>query len=184
MTGHGGDQFFKFQDEEEITANDFATLMDEMHVRNKYSKVLFITDTCQAFTLVDKTTSPNVYTVASSLRDESAYAHHVDPELGLAVIERYTHAMVEYYYNYTTSKSSIHDVLVKPFLNGQAPKLVNKALGATIGVKDDLGVNNVTLHDILMSEFFGPPLYDKFVQIQSYPRKQHLLVATIYYCYY
>jgi GPI-anchor transamidase subunit K len=154
MTGHGGDQFFKFQDEEEITADDFANLMTAMYHRKRYGKLLFLTDTCQAFTLADKTTSPNVYTVASSLREESAYAHHSDPDLGLAVIERYTHSMIEYYYNFTTVASSVHDVLVEPFLNGAAPRLTNKALGANIGVKEDLG--DQKLSEILMSDFFGP----------------------------
>jgi GPI-anchor transamidase subunit K len=154
MTGHGGDQFFKFQDEEEITADDFANLMTAMYHRKRYGKLLFLTDTCQAFTLADKTTSPNVYTVASSLREESAYAHHSDPDLGLAVIERYTHSMIEYYYNFTTATSSVHNVLVEPFLNGAAPRLTNKALGANIGVKEDLG--DKKLSEIRMSDFFGP----------------------------
>ena len=174
MTGHGGDQFFKFQDEEEITSYDFANLMHEMYLRKLYNKVLFVTDTCQAFTLVDRvttTTSPNVFTVASSLKDQSAYAHHVDYNLGLAVIERYTHGIVEYYYNYTTSTSTVYDVLVKPFAskelggNGIGEKLIMKALGATIGVKDDLGSNGVTLKNLLMSDFFGPPLHDKQQQM-------------------
>ena len=44
MTGHGGDQFFKFQDEEEITSSDFSTLMEEMYKRKLYNKILFITE--------------------------------------------------------------------------------------------------------------------------------------------
>ena len=133
---------------------DFANLMNEMRQRQRYKKVLFLTDTCQAFTLADKVTSPNVYTVASSLRDESAYAHHTDADLGLAVIERYTHSMVEYYYNRTSSASSVHDVLVQPFLSGSAPRLTNKGLGANIGVKEDL--SDTKLSAIPMSDFFGP----------------------------
>ena len=183
MTGHGGDQFFKFQDEEEITSYDFANVVNEMYLRGKYKKLLFITDTCQAFTLVDRVTSPNVFTVASSLRDESAYAHHVDHNLGLAVIERYTHGIVEYYYNHTNSKSTVYDVLVKPFAskelggNGIGEKLIKKALGATIGVKDDLGSNGGTLKNLLMSDFFGPPLHDT-QQMSKKKKEQNQKTST------
>ena len=95
-TGHGGDQFFKFQDVEEITATDINRLFQEMYRANKYHEILFIADTCQAFTLGDEITAPNVFMIGSSLRKENSYAHHSDPELGLSVIERYTHKVMEF----------------------------------------------------------------------------------------
>ena len=97
VTGHGGDQFFKFQDEEEMTAQDIANLMDELAARKKFRKALFIADTCQAFTLFDKVKTPNVYALGTSLRGENAYAHHSDVELGISVIERWTHGFSTQY---------------------------------------------------------------------------------------
>jgi phosphatidylinositol glycan class K len=69
-------QFFKFQDEEELTAQDIANVLDRMNQQKKYGQLLFIADTCQAFTLFDKVTAPNILALGTSLRGENAYAHH------------------------------------------------------------------------------------------------------------
>lgn len=50
--------------------------MDKLYEDKKFAKALFIADTCQAFTLFDKVTTPNVMALGTSLIDESAYAHH------------------------------------------------------------------------------------------------------------
>ncbi len=50
--------------------------MDKLYAEKKFAKALFIADTCQAFTLFDKVTTPNVMALGTSLIDESAYAHH------------------------------------------------------------------------------------------------------------
>lgn len=87
LTGHGGDSFFKFQDVEEIMAADLAALVRQ----RSFHKLLFMADTCQAFTLGDYMEDlENVIMIGSSLRDESSYAHHSNSELGLSMIERYT----------------------------------------------------------------------------------------------
>jgi GPI-anchor transamidase subunit K len=69
-------QFFKFQDEEELTAQDIGNLLERMHQEGRYDELLFLADTCQAFTLFDKVTAPNVLTLGTSLKDQNAYAHH------------------------------------------------------------------------------------------------------------
>jgi phosphatidylinositol glycan class K len=35
MTGHGGDNFLKFQDSEEINARDLADALQQMHERKR-----------------------------------------------------------------------------------------------------------------------------------------------------
>ena len=57
-------------------AQDIANLMDRMYEEKKFGTALFIADTCQAFTLFDKVTTPNVLALGTSLIGESAYAHH------------------------------------------------------------------------------------------------------------
>jgi phosphatidylinositol glycan class K len=54
MTGHGGDEFLKFQDSEEIAADDFAQAFEEMQRKGRYRELLFVVDTCQAGTLAYK----------------------------------------------------------------------------------------------------------------------------------
>ncbi len=145
VTGHGGDQFFKFQDEEEITAQDIANLMEELAARKKFRKVLFIADTCQAFTLFDKVTTPHVYALGTSLKNENAYAHHSDIDLGLAVIERWTYGFLNQYRKRSIhpATTTLHELMVAPF-EGKTP------LGANVGVMGNF-------EELRLHEFFGKP---------------------------
>jgi phosphatidylinositol glycan class K len=129
VTGHGGDQFFKFQDEEELTAQDIANLLDRLHQDKKYKNVLFIADTCQAFTL---------------LRGENAYAHHSDKDLGLAAIERWTFAFLNAYKTKSTPQTTLYDIMAAPFQT-------KAMLGAQVGILE----NDIKFQDFKLHDFFG-----------------------------
>ena len=145
VTGHGGDNFFKFQDAEELTSQDLANVFEQMHLRKRYKQILFVADTCQAFTLADKLKTPNVYALGTSLKDQNAYAHHSDKDVGLSVIERWTYRMLQHYEKFATSSSTLQEIMVDP-LQGK--------LGADIGVRDDLGSR--PFNKVLIEEFLGP----------------------------
>lgn len=97
MTGHGGDEFLKFQDNEEISAFDIADAFDGMWAKARcvgtvrfgrvnpsselvrlcacrYNEILFMVDTCQANTLYSKFYSPNILATGSSEKDENSYS--------------------------------------------------------------------------------------------------------------
>lgn len=90
LTGHGGDNFFKFQDGEELMSNDVASVFSQMYEMKRYNEILFISDTCQAFTMADEIRVPNVFSVGSSLKDQNSYASHSDTDVGQSVIDRYS----------------------------------------------------------------------------------------------
>ncbi|KAL7544462.1 hypothetical protein ACHAWF_007844 [Thalassiosira exigua] len=90
LTGHGGDNFFKFQDGEELMSDDVASAFSQMRELGRYNQILFISDTCQAFTMADKIEVPNVYSIGSSLKGQNSYASHSDTEVGQSVIDRYS----------------------------------------------------------------------------------------------
>jgi phosphatidylinositol glycan class K len=143
-TGHGGDEFFKFQDVEEITATDIARLFDDM----EFQELLFLADTCQAFTLGNGIETPGVYMLGSSLKGENSYAHHSDSELGLSVIERYTYQFIEYMKKAgaTAMKGlSVQQAMVNHF--------DYKQQRAHVGVKRTSGTK--PLSQVLMSDFFS-----------------------------
>ena len=48
MTGHGGSEFLKFQDSEEISSWDLADAFSQMREKKRYNEMLFMIDTCQA----------------------------------------------------------------------------------------------------------------------------------------
>jgi phosphatidylinositol glycan class K len=145
LTGHGGDSFFKFQDAEEVLASQLASALSFMHERGLYRNVLLLADTCQAFTLGDAVAAPNVTVVGSSLRGESSYAHHSDDVLGLSVIERYTHALMEFLRGRSLDELTLRQGLVDPYSYASQ--------GAHIGANDNTSV--LKMDQVRMSDFFA-----------------------------
>ena len=96
LTGHGGDNFFKFQDGEELMSHDMAYTLSQMYELKLYNEILFISDTCQAFTMADMIDVPNVYSVGSSLKGENSYASHSDLDVGQSVIDRYSKVIKDF----------------------------------------------------------------------------------------
>ncbi|XP_014205276.1 putative GPI-anchor transamidase [Copidosoma floridanum] len=96
LTGHGGNGFLKFQDSEEITSQELSDALEQMWQKRRYHEVLFIVDTCQASSMYEKFYSPNILAVASSLVGEDSLSHHVDPAIGVYIIDRYTYYALEF----------------------------------------------------------------------------------------
>lgn len=159
-----GDQFFKFQDIEEITSEEIGNILEEMHRRKRYKQVLLVADTCQAFTLGDHITAPNVMVIGSSLRGESSYAHHSDQQLGLSVIERYTHGFMQFIKKKggiagQAGNMTIQEAMVDPY-----PYASQRA---HVGFRKDL-VKDFDVDTIRISDFFAnnEPLSDTDSSIQ------------------
>lgn len=106
MTGHGGDQFLKFQDSEEIGAWDLADAFGQMWEKKRYHELLFMIDTCQANTMYTNFYSPNIIATGSSALDQSSYSHHADNDVGVAVIDRWTYYVLEFLETQVTSANS------------------------------------------------------------------------------
>ena len=96
MTGHGGNEFLKFQDSEEIGSWDLAHAFAQMWAKKRYRELLFMIDTCQANTMFERFYSPNIIATGSSGIDESSYSHHADTDVGVAVIDRWTYYVLEF----------------------------------------------------------------------------------------
>lgn len=123
MTGHGGNEFLKFQDSEEIGSQDLADAFEQMWEKkryplhkgfhlsfqtklSRYNEMLFMIDTCQANTLYKHFYSPNIIATGSSEIDQSSYSHHADNDVGVAVIDRWTYYVLDYLESQVTSPSS------------------------------------------------------------------------------
>eukprot|EP01050_Picozoa_sp_SAG11_P008784 SAG11_NODE_790_length_7155_cov_217.330641_2_plen_349_part_00 len=96
LTGHGGDEFIKFRDFEELTAKDLAIAISQMRAQKRYRRVLLLADTCEAATLATHIEAPEVAFYSSSLRHENSYSHHADFELGVLVTDRFTHHLLRH----------------------------------------------------------------------------------------
>ncbi|XP_057431429.1 uncharacterized protein LOC130724251 [Lotus japonicus] len=90
MTGHGGDEFLKFQDSEELQSHDLADAVKQMKEKRRFKELLIMVDTCQASTLFSQLQSPGVLTIGSSMKGENSYSHHLDSDVGVSVVDRFT----------------------------------------------------------------------------------------------
>lgn len=96
LTGHGGENFLKFQDDEEINAFELADAFEQMNQKKRYNELLFIVDTCQAQSMIRSAYSEGFVGFASSRVGEDSLSHHVDPELGVYMVDRYTYHLLEF----------------------------------------------------------------------------------------
>ncbi|KAJ3150766.1 glycosylphosphatidylinositol anchor biosynthesis [Geranomyces michiganensis] len=145
MTGHGGDEFLKFQDAEEISSYDIADAFGQMHEKKRYHEIFFMIDTCQAASMYKQIYSPNILAAASALKGQNSYSHHLDPEIGVAVIDRFT------YYNLET---------LEKLKSGDPASLADLfasysryAIASTPGVRRDLYPRGT--ETALVTDFFG-----------------------------
>jgi hypothetical protein len=100
LTGHGGNEFFKFSDFEEMDLSFFLSLLQSLYYHRRYSEILLILDTCQASTMVAPLLEkiPFLNVVASSLKDENSYSYYPHPELAVPLIDRFTFSFYNFFY--------------------------------------------------------------------------------------
>ncbi|KDQ32136.1 hypothetical protein PLEOSDRAFT_1062200 [Pleurotus ostreatus PC15] len=145
MTGHGGNEFLKFQDNEEISAFDIADAFEQMYQKKRYNEIFFMIDTCQANTMYSKFYSPNVLATGSSVLGENSYSHENDYDIGVAVIDRYTHYVLNFLEGVNkTSQTTMQDL----FNSYDVDKI-----GSHPGVRSDLFKRRVD--EALITDFFG-----------------------------
>ncbi|EJF61931.1 hypothetical protein DICSQDRAFT_146723 [Dichomitus squalens LYAD-421 SS1] len=145
MTGHGGNEFLKFQDNEEISAFDIADAVAQMWEKKRYNELFFMIDTCQANTMYSKFYSPNVLATGSSVIHENSYSYENDYDIGVAVIDSYTHYVLEFMEGINkTSQTTMEDLF-----NTYDPVKIR----SHPGVRSDLFERD--FRDTLVTDFFG-----------------------------
>jgi glycosylphosphatidylinositol transamidase (GPIT) subunit GPI8 len=150
MTGHGGNEFLKFQDAEEIGAYDLADAFEQMWEKRRYHEILFMIDTCQANTMYSKLYSPNIIATGSSELDQSSYSHHADNDVGVAVIDRYT------YYNLEFLETQVRDINSKKTVGDLFDSYDYEKIHSHAGVRYDLFRGGAeAARSRLITDFFG-----------------------------
>lgn len=145
LTGHGGNEFLKFQDSEELGAHDIADAFEQMYEKKRYNEIFFMIDTCQANSMYERFYSPNILAVGSSAVDESSYSHHSDLDIGVAVIDRFTFFTLDFLEKIDKNSNATLDKLFDVY--------VYDNVHSTPGIRTDLFKRNVS--DVLLTDFFG-----------------------------
>ncbi|CAH8610436.1 unnamed protein product [Dicrocoelium dendriticum] len=109
MTGHGGDGFLKFQDDNELSSKELADVFEQMWQKKRYHEILFIVDTCQAASMGQLVYSPNIVTVGSSAVGEDSLSLHVDQGIGVFTSDRYSYHAAEFLRSITPDSGQTMD---------------------------------------------------------------------------
>ena len=91
ITGHGGDEFFKFREVDQMRAEEFAEIVDEMKRVLKFDELLIIVDTCEAISFVTKIKTPNVTVFCSSNFHEKSLSAHYDTDYHIPLSDMFTY---------------------------------------------------------------------------------------------
>lgn len=170
LSGHGGDEFFKFRDSEEMSADDIGYAIKEMELKGRYREILLIVDTCQASTLASKIASPRVIAIGSSAKGENSYGHVTVSALGVSAIDRFSHMMSKYFYQHGGIISGNANAAFKFYISKGEMKKKKKNLSqltlqgllefmdpsflySTVTVSSTEGARNPK--NILLQDFFG-----------------------------
>lgn len=145
MSGHGGDEFLKFQDASDIKSQDIADAFEQMRLQGRYRQVMFMVDTCQANTLFNQFYSPGIFAIGSSAQGENSYSHQVDSYIGAAVVDRFTFHTLAFLETVNVTSSTTLADLLRTY---SFPKL-----GSNAGWRTDLFGRRPS--DVRLTEFFG-----------------------------
>ncbi|KAL0212441.1 hypothetical protein RCL1_006067 [Eukaryota sp. TZLM3-RCL] len=97
LTGHGGNEFLKFQDHNHLSSSRFANTVTRLLDRKVFSHVLIVLDTCQASTLFSKLDKslPNLSWIASSSINEDSISTEYDSTMGVFLQDRFTSEFIK-----------------------------------------------------------------------------------------
>jgi phosphatidylinositol glycan class K len=171
LSGHGGDEFFKFHDNEEISASDFSQIFYEMHRKRRYGSILFVVETCQAATLgkyIDAG-SPNVVTMASSQLGENSYSYTMNAELGVSVIDRFTYSFSKYLKdNNIGSRDQVKGTKhsLKKFLNSFDKRFLYSSVSMDISPNSSFTLNTMALDNFFSGARTFQGLHDEHISPQ------------------
>jgi phosphatidylinositol glycan class K len=83
LTGHGGDEFLKFRDAEELRAAEFVATVSAMKRVLRFRELLIILDTCQAESFFRHIATDGVTAIASSAAGQTAKSSSYDSVIGV-----------------------------------------------------------------------------------------------------
>lgn len=163
MSGHGGDEFFKFHDAEELSASVLADVFHEMHLKQRYRSVLLVLETCQAVTMTNHLMSvPNIITLSSSLKGENSYAYGTNKDLGVAVVDRFTFTIEKFFrenlFNAPDVKkycNALQWSSLQSLMNAMSPSFLYSTASVVQSRGNGSSDGDRSLKDFLLIDYFG-----------------------------
>ena len=137
LTGHGGDEFLKFHDADELSAKELALVFAEMRAKRRFKRCILVVDTCQAgslFKYLDNSTS-GILAMASAKLGENAYASPADATTGVALADRFTEQAIRWLSSTGSEPGATWGHFVHQMMRartGSTLEIYEKAWGSTL----------------------------------------------------
>jgi len=172
LSGHGGDEFLKFQDNEEITSQDIGIMIKEMENLQRYKQLLILADTCQASTLANYITSSNVIVITSSLKGENSYAYHISDTLKVSLIDRFTYKIYQFFNNYIINQKDSSKMTLQNLVDFMDYRFLHST--ANIPLNTGLrSLNNIPIIEFFSNKNNGYQIIDNKLIIEYNNNKNH-----------
>jgi len=178
-------------DTHEISDAELADTFHQMYQKRRYNSLLFIIETCKAASMLHFIYSPNVIGFAAARVDEDSYSHHSDHTIGVHVIDRFSHYMLEFLervdahssvtlgqffgccpyakcHSHTVART---DLYIPPMTNEDkdAKKLKVTDFFSSVRLAEILPVNNPTTN---ISRSFHPRMFAEYEEYLKNPEIQ------------
>lgn len=147
ITSHGGEGFIKVRAKSVILSDDLNSALIEMHSKNRYKEILFILDTCEAFTLFDAVNTklaPNIFFIGSSIRHEKANSINYDRDFMTPLADRFSFLLL----------NSIDRILHSGNLNIEIKSVFTKIQQDPL-IKTRVAMDYNVKRRILFKDYFG-----------------------------
>ena len=147
ITSHGGDRFIKFRGKYVILSEDLNRALIEMYDKGRYKEILFVLDTCEAFTLYDNVNTelaPNIYFIASSIYDEKASSINYSKDQMTPLADRFSYLMYIF----------LEQIQANANFNIEISKIFEK-IQADPQMKTKVASNNNIKRKVLFKDYFG-----------------------------
>lgn len=159
LTGHGGDGFLKFHDQEELLSSHLAKAVKDMHKNKRYGELLVLLDTCQAATMYSEIQVPGWLGISSSMLGQSSYALHNDPYVGAHLVDELTYHMVRYLENISWESICGHQRRVaeeaSPLPLADLVDHIRKEKPMSSDIHTDASKLGRSYHNVLVADFFA-----------------------------
>ncbi|OIR58559.1 MAG: GPI-anchor transamidase [Amphiamblys sp. WSBS2006] len=96
VTGHGVESFINIGSEGDVGASDFSNIFSAMHAAKRYKEILFIADTCQAYSLFEEITAPGIIAISSSDTTKPSLSSHINRRVGSHASDELTYLLYLY----------------------------------------------------------------------------------------
>ncbi|KAH9699018.1 peptidase C13 family [Citrus sinensis] len=130
--------FVKYQQIDELQ-------ISKRSAKHVFKELLIMVDTCQAATLFSQLHSPGVLAIGSSMKGENSYSHHLDSDVGVSVLDRFTFYTLAFF-----EKLNMYD---NPSLSSLFTSYNPTLLMSTTYYRTDLYQRK--LEEVPMTNFFG-----------------------------